>query len=211
MRDALAPLLDRVLESCSQGLQAREPLLQWLHLLSEWNQHVNLTAASSASELVELMVTDAQILSERIPFSATVVDVGTGGGSPGLALGILRPDLHVTLVEPLSKRVAFLRTTLHRIGRDNFHLEPVQGERLLADSPRFEVAMSRATLPPIEWLQLGVQLIKKEGGVWLFLAKESPPSWNAAILEELVPYQWPFRKEYKRSAARYRRQLLTPS
>src|SRR5437870_4377425 len=84
-------------------------LRRWLDLLVTWNARIDLTAARSEAELVDLMVADAVVLAARVPSQARVVDVGSGAGGPGLALAVLRSDLAVTLVEPLAKRVSFLR------------------------------------------------------------------------------------------------------
>ena len=62
------------------------------------------------------MLADALRPRAAHPRGARVVDVGTGAGAPGLALALLRPDLRVTLVEPLGKRAAFLRTVLGAVG-----------------------------------------------------------------------------------------------
>ncbi|WP_436623600.1 RsmG family class I SAM-dependent methyltransferase [Sorangium sp. So ce136] len=73
---------------------------------------------------------DARLLSEHVPEGRRVVDIGAEAGTPGLPLALLRPDLDVTLVEPLQKRVAFLRTATGTLVQ--------QG--VLAKAPRVERA-----------------------------------------------------------------------
>src|SRR4051794_21721280 len=85
-------------------------LARWLDALAEWNAKIDLTAAKEPHALAWLMLADAMMLAPQVAKGARVVDVGTGAGAPGLALAILRPDLRVTLAEPLGKRAAFLRT-----------------------------------------------------------------------------------------------------
>ena len=82
----------------------------WFDLIATWNAKVDLTAARSADELADLMLADALVVARHEPRERAVVDVGSGAGGPGLALYLARPDLRVTLVEPLQKRVAFLRS-----------------------------------------------------------------------------------------------------
>src|SRR5262245_27869803 len=108
---------DRVARACDAlgaGLDdaARRTLGGWVALVSAWNARVDLTAARGPDELVDLMLADALVLAAHVPPGARVVDVGAGAGAPGLGLAVARPDLRVTLVEPLQKRVAFLRTVL---------------------------------------------------------------------------------------------------
>jgi 16S rRNA (guanine527-N7)-methyltransferase len=101
------------------------------------------------------MLADQRLLSP----DARVLDVGSGAGAPALPVALLRPDLGMTLVEPLHKRVAFMR---HAIGTLKLGDRVTVLERKLelgGDAPRgapFDVAMSRATLAPEEWLALGL-------------------------------------------------------
>ena len=59
------------------------------------------------------------VLSEIIPFGASVADVGSGAGLPGIVLGVARPDLTITLVEPLARRTAFLSEAVTKLGLDS--------------------------------------------------------------------------------------------
>ena len=130
-----------------------------------------------------------------------VLDVGTGAGAPGLALAILRPDLRVTLSEPLGKRAAFLRTAVGAIGRSDVVIERKRGE-LLGGRRAWDVAISRATLAPQQWLELGVTLAAPGGSVWVLLAKEDAPTHGRAHAEEEVSYAWPLTGGARR-AVRY--------
>ena len=155
-------------------------LSTWLDALAEWNAKIDLTAAKDATSLVRLMLADAMVLEPHVAKGARVVDVGTGAGAPGLALAILRPDLRVTLAEPLGKRAAFLRTVIGTLGRTDVTLLPKRGEAL--DKAAFDVAISRATLAPEEWLALGRTLVVPGGDVWVFLAEgEAPPGQKSEI------------------------------
>ncbi len=157
---------------------ARTRIGTWLDRLQEWNARIDLTAARSDEELVDLMLADALVLSARIPAGARLVDVGTGAGAPGLALAILRDDLCVTLVEPVGKRVSFLRTVLGAVGRADVVVERRRGE-VLAGSRSWDIATSRATLAPATWLELGTKLVAPGGRVWVLLASGAPPNQRA--------------------------------
>lgn len=175
---------------------ARAKLEAWLDQLAAWNRKMDLTAARDAAELADLMVADALVLARRIPDGARVVDVGTGAGAPGLALGILRADLPVTLAEPLLKRVSFLRTIIGALGLSNVTLRADRGEALPDDA--WDVAVSRATLAPPEWLALGLRLAPR---AWVLLAKDPPPP---GAVEDDVEYTWPLGGAQRR-AVLYRR------
>ncbi|MBX3206500.1 MAG: class I SAM-dependent methyltransferase [Labilithrix sp.] len=196
----------------SQGLSALgvpesalEPIEGWLDLLRQWNRRIDLTAARSDDELVDLMLADALVLARRepallIPEGASVVDVGTGAGAPGLALALLRPDLRVTLVEPLAKRISFLRTVIGTLGRTDIVLRRERVLDVVQSSPgAWDVAMSRATLAPAEWTPLALKLAPS---AWTLLAREEPPEIPGAKLAEDVAYTWPLTGAARR-AVRY--------
>ncbi|HXN32893.1 MAG TPA: RsmG family class I SAM-dependent methyltransferase [Polyangiaceae bacterium] len=162
----------------------------WLARLGEWNARTNLTAARSPEELVDLMLADALVLAPHMPPGATLVDIGAGAGAPGLALALVRRDLRVTLVEPLGKRASFLRTVIGAVGRPDIAIERARGEAL-SPQPPWDVAVSRATLPPEAWLDLGTRLVVPGGTIWVLVAGESAPTHPRAALELDQAYVWP--------------------
>jgi len=181
--------------------RASEAIALWLERLQQWNARIDLTAARSEDELVDLMLADAMVLAPRIPAEARVVDVGTGAGAPGLALALLRPDLRLTLVEPLAKRAAFLRTVLGTVERADVVIERRRGEAL-AGRRVWDVAVSRATLAPTAWLDLAVTLVRPGGSAWVLLAKDAMPGHSRAVVEEDIGYAWPLTAAC-RHAVRY--------
>lgn len=203
MTAKLGPRISRAASALGVTLDARAAaeVEAWLTLLEEWNARVDLTAARSPEELVDLMVVDALVVAQRVERDARVVDVGAGAGAPGLALALLRPDLRVTLVEPAGKRASFLRTVLGTLPRTDVLLARARGEAF-ASRRAWDVAMSRATLPPPAWLDLATTLAAPGGSVWVFLAKEAPPTNPRAQLAESVSYAWPLTG-VDRVAARY--------
>jgi 16S rRNA (guanine527-N7)-methyltransferase len=147
------------------------------------------------------MLADALVLARHLPQGARLVDVGTGAGAPGLALALLRPDLRVTLIEPLGKRAAFLRTVIGETGRTDVALERLRGEAV-AGRRAWDVAVSRATLAPGAWLDLAVTLAAPGGSAWVLLAREDPPGHARAVVEQDLSYAWPLTGAGRR-ALRY--------
>jgi 16S rRNA (guanine527-N7)-methyltransferase len=203
MTAKLGPLVDRAVTVLGATLdgRTRRCVTAWLTLLEEWNARIDLTSARSPEMLVDLMLADAVVLARHIEAGARVVDVGTGAGGPALALAFLRPDLRVTLVELSEKRASFLRTVIGTVDRTDISLLRARAEGL-AGRRAWDVAVSRATFPPPEWLDLGTKLAAPGGSVWLLLSKEATPEHERAHLVETVPYEWPLTGA-GRVAARY--------
>jgi 16S rRNA (guanine527-N7)-methyltransferase len=117
------------------------PLARFLAELDRWRRRVNLTGRLSPSELVSHSL--ESVLGARfLPEGAGVVDVGTGGGFPGVPLAIWRPDLEVTWLEPREKRAAFLRHVARTIPVENARILVARQEDLPRES--FGFATSRA-------------------------------------------------------------------
>jgi 16S rRNA (guanine527-N7)-methyltransferase len=121
-------------------------------LLLTWNARINLTGARTREELVEEHLPDSLAMARLVPPDARLLDVGSGGGLPALPFAILRPDATVCLVEPRAKRVAFLRTAVRELALT----AEVEAQRVEVFSGwRADVAGSRATFAPSEWLERG--------------------------------------------------------
>jgi 16S rRNA (guanine527-N7)-methyltransferase len=163
---------------------------------------MDLTAARSDAELVDLMLADAALLAARLTPGVQMVDVGTGAGAPGLGLALLRPDVSVTLCEPRGKRASFLRTVVGAVDRADVRIDVGRGENLSPAS--WDVAVSRATLEPGEWLALGANLVRPgAGSVWALLARDAPPEHPRARIVSDLPYAWPLTGAARR-AVEYR-------
>ncbi len=138
-------------------------LVQFAELLMIWNARINLTGARTAEDLVAEHLPDAFALAAAIGPPGDVVDIGSGGGLPGLPLAILRRDLRLTLVEPLSKKVAFLRTAVRELGLASVSVRGTRAEEI--EPGTYDVAISRATFPPAEWLVVAQRLVRAPGRI----------------------------------------------
>jgi len=176
------PALPRANSTLCQRLE------QWAALVCDWNQRIDLTAARSADELVDLLVADAAMIARELPAaSGAWVDVGSGAGAPGLPLAVLAPELAVTLVEPKVKRVAFLRTVAGELERPDLRVLRNRADEL---APlQFSDAVSRATLAPADWLAAGARLATER--VWVLVANDEPPTLAQWTLELDRTYTWP--------------------
>lgn len=89
----------------------------YLHCLLRWSPKINLTGAGSPDAVFETLI--SPVIGAQDLLVGPVTDVGSGNGSPGLILAALRPDVQFTLLEPRSKRWAFLREAAREMQIEN--------------------------------------------------------------------------------------------
>jgi 16S rRNA (guanine527-N7)-methyltransferase len=185
---------------------AVDTLGRFVELVASWNRKLDLTAARETEALVEIMLADAFMLASDsiVPPGSRCVDVGSGAGAPAVPLALLRGDLSFTLVEPLRKRVAFLRTalgTLQLVSRVSVIEQKLDPDAPAVTGAPFDVAMSRATLAPESWLAAGSKLAPQ---TLVLLAREAPPEAAGVELDRVVSYTLPSNGA-ERKIAIYRR------
>ncbi|MEU4621172.1 16S rRNA (guanine(527)-N(7))-methyltransferase RsmG [Actinoplanes sp. NPDC023801] len=94
--------------------------------------------------LWERHLVNCGVMAEMIPAGVSVMDVGSGAGLPGLVLAVARPDLDVTLVEPLARRTAFLDEAVDVLGLDNVTVVRGRAEEVVGTLPGADVVTARA-------------------------------------------------------------------
>jgi len=117
-------------------------------LLVETNKMMNLTAITEPDEIVVKHFADSLSMLKYVDINenSSVIDVGTGAGFPGVALLIARPDLNLTLLDSLNKRLVFLKNVLSEIGLNakTVHLRAEQGGRDKNFREKYDYAVARA-------------------------------------------------------------------
>jgi 16S rRNA (guanine527-N7)-methyltransferase len=123
-----------------------------------------LIGPREAPRLWERHLLNSAVLAEAIPESASVCDIGTGAGLPGLVVAIARPDVRITLVEPLLRRTTFLEEVIEDLGLD--HVSVVRGRADdLHGQATFDVVTSRAVAPLERLLGWSMPLVAPEGAL----------------------------------------------
>ena len=132
-----------------------------------------LIGPREASRLWERHLLNSAVIGELLPAGARVVDVGSGGGLPGIPLALARPDLDLTLLEPLARRVAFLQECRDRLGlrvavrRGRAEEGPVRRELAGAD------AVTARAVAPLDRLAGWCLPLLRPGGVLLAVKGET--------------------------------------
>ncbi|MBM7557771.1 16S rRNA (guanine(527)-N(7))-methyltransferase RsmG [Halanaerobacter jeridensis] len=104
-------------------------LLEYMDILREWNQKINLTAIDDPEEIVVKHFLDSLSLLQTLDLSGEerVIDIGTGAGFPGLVLKIIYPNLRLTLLDSVKKKVNFLRQAAYQLDLDLDTIEFLHG------------------------------------------------------------------------------------
>lgn len=164
--------------------RAIERLLLYCSELRKWNRKVNLIAhETTAAEIVEKHFLDSLALLPLLDRyggqSASLLDVGSGAGFPGLVVAAACPELRVILLEPRQKRTAFLRHIVRTLGLSNVQVREERLEQGQPLSEQFTFITSRAVAAPEVFLPLIEQAAGPETVVVLMLAVEKRQSWDA--------------------------------
>jgi 16S rRNA (guanine527-N7)-methyltransferase len=159
-----------------EGAEAR--LLDYLALLDKWNRVYNLTAVRETERMVSHHLLDSLA---AVPFfqAGTVLDVGSGGGLPGIPLAIARPELQVTLIDSIAKKTAFLLQAKAELGLANLTVVTSRVEDYRPEAG-FDVITSRAFSDLREFVTLTRHLLKP-GGHWLAMKGLMPHEEIASL------------------------------
>ncbi len=147
----------------------------YLGLLLSWNEKINLTAITDPAEVVEKHFLDSLTLLShcRIKQGAKLIDVGTGAGFPGIPLKIMRPDLELTLLDGLNKRLVFLGEVCSALGLEAKRVHKRAEEAGLDHKMResYDIVTARAVAPLNVLCEYCLPLVKMKGH---FLAMKGP-------------------------------------
>lgn len=184
---------------CAQlGLQLRAPQIAQLHahldLLRKWGRRLNLTSVAR-EEMAARHALDSLSI---IPFvhGETLLDIGSGGGFPGVPLAIACPHLRVTLIESRERRAAFLRHAIGELGLQNAGVvcARVEGARF---AEKFDTLATRAFAPLGDALEVtralhhaGARMLAMKGRHPRREIAALPPAWRArcAVEKVTVPF-----------------------
>lgn len=153
------------------GIEADQTALERFEafhaILDEYNAKMDLTAVLSEDERVDRHDLDSAspLRLGLIAHGARVIDVGTGAGFPGMPLLILRPDIRMTFLDALNKRILFLRDALTRLGLEagTVHARAEDAARTGAHREQYDVAVSRAVASAATLQELTLPFVKTGG------------------------------------------------
>ena len=188
-RVAIADVLKQGINSLKLGLgdDQVEKLLDYLALLNKWNSVYNLTSVRDPMQMVTLHVLDSLAAVPAFAGAQNVLDVGAGGGLPGMVLAISRPDMKVSMIDTVHKKTAFLNQVKAELGLANVTVYTKRVEQLEVKT-RFDVITSRAFADLSDFVNWSGHLLQ-EGGRFIALKGTAP-----AEERERLPEPWKVQK-----------------
>ncbi|BBJ42398.1 16S rRNA (guanine(527)-N(7))-methyltransferase RsmG [Streptomyces antimycoticus] len=136
-------------------------------LLADVGVTRGLIGPREVPRLWERHLLNCAVLSEVVPEEVTVCDVGSGAGLPGIPLALTRPDLQITLLEPLLRRTNFLREVVELLGLDHVTVVRGRAEEVLGKLTPMHVVTARAVAPLDRLAGWGVPLLRPYGEMLL--------------------------------------------
>lgn len=184
-RAALALVLKNGVAQLDLGLSEaqQEKLLDYLALLNKWNKVYNLTAVRDPMEMMTLHVLDSLASMPAFRNAQNVLDVGAGGGLPGMVLAIARPDMKVSMIDIVHKKTAFLNQVKAELELGNVTVYTKKVQELQVKTP-YDVITSRAFADLSDFVNWSGHLLA-EGGQFIALKGTAP-----AEERERLPDPW---------------------
>ena len=160
----------------------RDRLLDYVALLDRWNRTYNLTAVRDPADMLTQHVVDClaavPALRRTSPGPKRVLDVGSGGGLPGIVWAVVEPELDVTCVDSVGKKAAFIQQAALALRLENLHARHARVEALRSEP--FDIVTSRAFASLPDFVALTADLAKP-GGIWLAMKGKLPLDEIAAL------------------------------
>ncbi|MDE2401045.1 MAG: 16S rRNA (guanine(527)-N(7))-methyltransferase RsmG [Burkholderiales bacterium] len=158
-------------------------LLAYVDMMGRWGKTYNLTAVRDPADMLRLHLLDSLVV--RAPLwrhlqgqPGALLDVGSGGGLPGVVLAITMPQLEVTCVDAVAKKTAFVRQVAAELRLPNLRAEHARVETLKAKP--WQVITSRAFASLVDFVNLTQDLLAPDG-VWMAMKGKHPADEMAAL------------------------------
>jgi 16S rRNA (guanine527-N7)-methyltransferase len=172
-----------------------DALLAYLELLALWNSKINLTALDDPDAAIDRLILEPLLAARRVPEGASVIDIGSGGGSPAIPLKLAAPRIKLWMVESKTRKSAFLREAIRQLDLRESFVETKRFEELLS-LPTLHESMDVVTIRAVRVeaaTLLSLQAFLRPGGE-LFLFRGSgdggidyiPPPMKLEAEEPLV-------------------------
>jgi 16S rRNA (guanine527-N7)-methyltransferase len=169
----------------------QEQLLDYLALMFKWNSVYNLTSLRDPMQMVTHHLLDSLAAVPAFAGAKNVLDVGAGGGLPGIVLAVTRPDMKVSMIDTVHKKTAFLTQVKAQLGLANVSIYTMKVQEL-AVSDKFDVITSRAFADLSDFVNWSSHLLAEQGRYIALKGvapqdeqQRLPAAWKVAKVEPL--------------------------
>jgi 16S rRNA (guanine527-N7)-methyltransferase len=186
-RAALAQVLAEGIAEMQLEVSAaqQEKLMDYLGLMFKWNSVYNLTSLRDPMQMVTHHLLDSLAAVPAFAAARNVLDVGSGGGLPGIVLAIVRPDMQVSMIDTVHKKTAFLTQVKAQLGLSNVAVYTMRVEQLQkGEGEQFDVITSRAFADLSDFVNWSSHLLA-QGGRYIALKGTAPKDE-----QERLPRDW---------------------
>jgi 16S rRNA (guanine527-N7)-methyltransferase len=183
--DALAAELDQGIKDMTLAItpEQQTKLMGYLALMNKWNAVYNLTSLRDPQQMVTHHLLDSLAAVPAFADARNVLDVGAGGGLPGIVLAIVRPDMNVSMIDTVHKKTAFLNQVKAELKLTNVSVHTMKVQDLVVSEP-FDVITSRAFADLSDFVNWSGHLLA-EGGKFIALKGVAPSEER-----ERLPQDW---------------------
>jgi len=143
-------------------------ILKYLKLWEKWNQKVNLTSEKDPASFLQKHFFDSLQFSREVAVAHKTLDIGSGGGFPGLPLKLVYPQLNIVLVESQRKRANFLRQVVYELGLQGIDVLQERCQAIQSDPKyhkKFDRVIFRAVGSTADCLKLGAPFLDPSGHI----------------------------------------------
>jgi 16S rRNA (guanine527-N7)-methyltransferase len=192
-RELLTSMLSQGVQSLRLNLSVEQidKMIAYLELLSKWNSVYNLTSIRDPKEMIKQHLLDSLSAAHAFKDAKNVLDVGSGGGLPGMILAIVYPEIRISMVDTVSKKTAFLNQARTELGLANVTVHTARVETLQVEQ-KFDVITSRAFSELSNFINWSGHLLS-EGGRFLAMKGVNPDQeierlplgWTVTTIEAL--------------------------
>lgn len=182
---ALAAVLEQGIKDMTLDVtpEQQTKLMGYLALMNKWNAVYNLTSLRDPQQMVTHHLLDSLAAVPAFADAHNVLDVGAGGGLPGIVLAIVRPDMKVSMIDTVHKKTAFLNQVKAELKLTNVSVHTMKVQDLVVDD-KFDVITSRAFADLSDFVNWSGHLLA-EGGKFIALKGVAPSEER-----ERLPQDW---------------------
>jgi 16S rRNA (guanine527-N7)-methyltransferase len=170
-----------------------ELLWRYAQLLRERNEHVNLTSITSHEGILTLHMLDSLTLAPHLGDAARILDVGTGGGFPGVPLAVAYPQRRFTLIDGTAKKTRFVEESVAALGIGNVFVAHARAESFKGEK-NYDVIVARAVGPLADFVHNASGLLAPAGRLFAMKGRSPdeelralPRGWRAEVIDLAVP------------------------